>query len=77
MMDFTSVYASGSGFARADTRFRRNTSPAVTAVLSPAIFDSLCHNGCPFCSRGDRNGAMMDWERGLPARIAGGGQSLP
>jgi hypothetical protein len=32
-MDFTSVYAPGSGFASADTRFRRNTSPAATAPL--------------------------------------------
>jgi hypothetical protein len=28
MTNFTSVYASGSGFASADTGFRRNTSPA-------------------------------------------------
>jgi hypothetical protein len=28
MTDFASVYASGSGFASADTRFRRNTSSA-------------------------------------------------
>jgi hypothetical protein len=27
-MDFTWVYASGSRFAGADTRFRRNASPA-------------------------------------------------
>jgi hypothetical protein len=33
MTDSTSVYASGSGFASADTRFRRNTSPAATAPL--------------------------------------------
>jgi len=28
MTHFTSVYASGNGFASADTRLRRNTSPA-------------------------------------------------
>ncbi len=36
MMDFASLYASGSGFASADTRFHRQTSPAATAPLKSA-----------------------------------------
>ncbi len=41
------------------------------AGLWPAMLDSLCNNGCPFGSRAERRGAVMNWERGLPARTAG------
>jgi hypothetical protein len=44
-MDFASVCASGSGFASADTRFRRNTSPAATGLLKSAWAISLVLSG--------------------------------